>query len=276
MYRRADRSSPMSPQLALRVAIMGGVALVMFGIVFFRLWYLQILSGDQYLAEANNNRVREIKVEAPRGKIVDRDGQVIVDNRQGKAVTVVPGKLPEDAHQKALVYAKLARVLHVDRRKLRRDVNDQFKEQPFSPAVAKPDVGFRTVAYLKEHAAQLPGVAVEQVFQRFYPQKQAAAHLVGYVAQVNENALKDKLYPGVTQGDRVGVAGIELSYDRYLRGRDGATRVQVDALGNARGELRSREPVPGRQLRLTLDMQVQKTAQAAMGGAKGGFVVMDT
>ena len=74
MYRETDRKAPMSPQLALRVAIIGGVALVIFGIIFFRLWYLQVLSGDQYLAEANNNRVREIKVEAPRGKIVDRDG----------------------------------------------------------------------------------------------------------------------------------------------------------------------------------------------------------
>ena len=105
MYRDSDRQSPMSPQLALRVAIIGGVALVIFGIIFFRLWYLQVLSGDKYLAEANNNRVREIKVEAPRGKIVDRNGEVIVDNRQGKAVKIVPDKLPEDPQEKAEVYA---------------------------------------------------------------------------------------------------------------------------------------------------------------------------
>src|SRR3954466_15497985 len=111
MYLDSDRRPTLTPQLALRVAVIGGIALVAFAVIFFRLWYLQVLSGDKYLAEANNNRVREIKVEAPRGKIVDRNGQVIVDNRQGKAVKVVPDKLPKDPHEKALVYAKLARVL---------------------------------------------------------------------------------------------------------------------------------------------------------------------
>jgi penicillin-binding protein 2 len=266
----------MSPQLALRVAIIGGVALVIFGIIFFRLWYLQVLSGDKYLAEANNNRVREIKVEAPRGKIVDRNGEIIVDNRQGKAVKIIPDKLPENARQKAIVYAKLARVLEMNRRELRREVNQQLRQQPFAAAVAKPDVDMATVAYLQEHQDEFPGVTVEQVFQRFYPQKQIGAHIVGYVAQVSEEALKKKLYAGVKQGDRVGVAGIESSYDRYLRGRNGASRVQVDALGNPHGELTTREPMPGRQLRLTLDLNVQKAGQDALGQAKGAFVVMDT
>lgn len=275
MYRDSDHGTPMSPQLALRVAIIGGVALVIFGIVFFRLWYLQVLSGDKYLAEANNNRVREIKVDAPRGKIVDRDGRILVDNRQGKAVKIVPDKLPEDPRQKAIVYSKLARVLGMNRRELRQEVNQQFRILPFSSATAKPDVDMATVAYLQEHKAEFPGVDVEQVFQRLYPQKEIGAHLVGYVAQVSEDALKKKLYTGVKQGDRVGVAGIESSYDRYLRGRNGASRVQVDALGNARGELTTREPKPGRQLRLTLDLDVQKMGQQALGSARGGFVVMD-
>jgi penicillin-binding protein 2 len=276
MYRDSDRKAPMSPQLALRVAIVGGVALVIFGIIFFRLWYLQVLSGDQYLAEANNNRVREIKVEAPRGKIVDRNSQILVDNRQGKAVKIVPDKLPTDPHSKAEVYAKLARVLGMNRRKLRQNVNQQFRMLPFSSAIAKPDVSMATVAYLQEHQAEFPGVAVEQVFQRFYPQKEIGAHLVGYVAQVSEEALQKKVYTSsVKEGDRVGVAGIESSYDRYLRGRNGASRVQVDSLGNPRGELATREPVPGRQLRLTLDLQVQRAGQQALGGSKGAFVVMD-
>jgi penicillin-binding protein 2 len=92
MYRDSDQARPMSPQLALRVAIIGGVALVMFGIVFFRLWYLQVLSGDRYLAEANNNRVRDIVVQAPRGRIVDRNGRVLVDNRSGYAVKINPAR----------------------------------------------------------------------------------------------------------------------------------------------------------------------------------------
>src|ERR687886_2427667 len=96
MYRDSDTRTPMSPQLALRVAIVGGVALVMFGIIFFRLWYLQVLSGNHYLAEANNNRVRDIVRQAPRGRIVDRNGRVLVDNRSGYAVVVSPAKLPQN------------------------------------------------------------------------------------------------------------------------------------------------------------------------------------
>ena len=96
MYLDNERRPTLTPQLALRVAVIGGVALVMFAVIFFRLWYLQMLSGDKYLAEANNNRVREIKVQAPRGEILDRDGRVLVDNRAGLAIKVRPDKLPED------------------------------------------------------------------------------------------------------------------------------------------------------------------------------------
>src|SRR2546430_1724874 len=97
MYLDSDRKPPITPQLAIRVAIVGGAALVMFGIIFFRLWYLQVLSGDRYLAEANNNRVREINVEAPRGKIVDRNGRLLVGNRTGYAVQISPDKFPKDS-----------------------------------------------------------------------------------------------------------------------------------------------------------------------------------
>src|SRR5918996_1044434 len=97
MYLRSDERPPqMSSGFSLRVAIMGGLALALFAVIFFRLWYLQVLSGDRYLAEANDNRVREIKVEAPRGKIVDRNGTVMVDNRTALTVQVAPERLPRD------------------------------------------------------------------------------------------------------------------------------------------------------------------------------------
>src|SRR3954451_23265455 len=111
MYRDSDSQRPMSPQLALRVAIIGGVALVMFGIVFFRLLYLQVLSGDRYLAEANNNRVRDIVVQAPRGQIVDRNGKTLVDNRSGYAVKINPAKIPKDPAARRRLFDNLSRVL---------------------------------------------------------------------------------------------------------------------------------------------------------------------
>src|SRR5919112_4717175 len=111
MYLDRDPRTPLSPQLAVRVAIIGGVALVLFGIIFFRLWYLQVLSGDQYRAEATSNQVRDIVRQAPRGRIVDRNGRILVDNRSGYAVVVNPAKLPKDPEQRRKTLAGLADVL---------------------------------------------------------------------------------------------------------------------------------------------------------------------
>jgi penicillin-binding protein 2 len=276
MYRDPEeRRGPITPQLAIRVAIIGGVCLVMFGVIFFRLWYLQVLSGDHYLAEANNNQVRDITVQAPRGQIVDRSGRVLVDNRSGYSVEINPAKLPTDLHARAALYRNLSKVVGIRPRDIRTAVNNQLKAVPFAKAVVKPDVGQPVFAYILEHQEQFPGVDVEQVFLRSYPHHDVAAQIVGYVSQVNETQLKDKRFHGVKQGDRVGQAGVEYSYDRYLRGQNGANRVQVDATGSVRAELASRPPKSGRRLRLALDYGVQQTGQSAMAGRKGAFVAMD-
>jgi penicillin-binding protein 2 len=276
MYRNPEeRRGPITPQLAIRVAIIGGVCLVMFGVVFFRLWYLQVLSGDRYLAEANNNQVRDITVQAPRGQIVDRSGRLLVDNRSGYSVEINPAKLPTDLHQRAALYRNLSKVLGMSPREIRKTVNTKLKAIPFAKAVVKPDVPQPVFSYILEHQQNFPGVDVEQVFLRSYPHGDLAAQLVGYVSQVNETQLKDKRFRGVKQGDRVGQAGIEYSYDRYLRGQNGANRVQVDATGAVRQELASQAPKSGRRLRLTLDYGVQQAGQSAMAGRYGAFVAMD-
>src|SRR5918999_2922131 len=106
-----DRRPTITPQFAFRVAVLGGLAFLMFSVIFFRLWYLQVLSGDRYVAEANDNRVREIKVAAPRGEIVDREGRVLVDNRTALAVKVSPDDLPADQGAETRLYERLADVL---------------------------------------------------------------------------------------------------------------------------------------------------------------------
>jgi penicillin-binding protein 2 len=261
VYLDRDTRTPLSPQLAVRVAIIGGIALVLFAIVFFRLWYLQVLSGDQYRAEANNNRVREITVQAPRGRIVDRNGRVLVDNRIAFAVTLSPDKLPKERHDKKKLYARLAEVLDVKPREIDREVTDQLKQLPFSPATVKSDVEPEEYSYLLENADRFPGVQVEKVALRKYPFDTIGAHLFGTVGEVTEDQLDDKRYRGVNQGARVGQSGIEYEYDRYLRGKDGANRVQVDALGNFRSQLREVQPEAGRQLRLSVDFDVQRVGQ---------------
>jgi penicillin-binding protein 2 len=277
VYLDSDRRPTLTPQLALRIAVIGGIALAAFAVIFFRLWYLEVLSGDKYLAQANNNRVREITVQAPRGEIVDRQGRRLVDNRTGLAVELTPDKLPKDRTERRKVYRRLGRVLGISSRRVGRHVRRQLKALPFSTATVKQDVPLPVVSYLLEHQEDFPGITVERVFLRQYPHHQTGAHLFGTVGEVTKEQRKDQRYHGVNLGDRVGQSGIEYQYDRFLRGRDGASRVQVDALGHLKGELSVRQPQQGRQLRLSVDMDIQKAGQAALAGGtgRGAFVVMN-
>jgi penicillin-binding protein 2 len=276
VYLDSDRrGSAMSPGLALRVAILGGIALVMFAVVFFRLWYLQVLSGDHYLAQADNNRVRSIKLPAPRGEIVDRNGHTLVDSRAANVVEIAPDQLPKTQTEKTQLYIRLARVLHMSRREIRTRVREQLRAVPFSSAIVKTDVSLPVVEYVSEHAASFPGVTVDKVWLRSYPYRQLAAHIFGTVGEVTEQQLKQRRYAGVVPGDRVGQSGLEYSYDRFLRGKNGARRIIVDASGNLRGRLGVVQPVSGHQLRLSLDLDVQRAGQQAISGDEGAFVVMD-
>jgi penicillin-binding protein 2 len=277
MYLDNERRPTLTPQLAVRVAIIGGVALVAFAIIFFRLWFLQVLSGDKYLAEANDNRVREIKVQAPRGEIVDREGRVLVRNRVGYAVKVTPASLPDDLAERREMYKRLGKVLGMRPRRIERRVEKQLQALPFATATVKTDVKEALFAYLLERQEEFPGVTIERVFLRVYPHKEIGAHLFGTVGEVTQEQLGSERYRGVEMGDRVGQSGIEGEYDRFLRGKNGATRVQVDALGHLSRELRTRPPQQGRQLRLSVDLDVQKVGQEALasGTGAGAFAVMD-
>jgi penicillin-binding protein 2 len=272
-----DRHLVVTPQLALRVALLGGIALLLFAIVFFRLWYLQVLSGDRYLAEANDNRVREIKVEAPRGKVVDRNGTLLVDNRTALTVEVQPQRLPREPTERRRLIARIGAALGLRPQSIRRKIRREVRELPFSPVTLKTDVGPRTVFYIQENQALFRGVDVRRVFLRRYPYRTIGAHLFGTTGEVTKDQLKQSRYAGVALGDRVGQSGIEYEYDRYLRGRNGASRIQVDAVGRPKGELSVRDPTPGKQLRLSLDLAVQKAGQQALQsfGLPGAFVAMD-
>ncbi len=270
-----DRRPAMTPKLALRVAIMGGAALALFAIVFFRLWYLQVLSGDEYRQEANANRVREIKVQAPRGEVVDRNGRTLVENRVGLAVKLAPNEIPKGEAAREDLYERLGEVLELPPEQISRRVDEQLKELPFSAATVEQDVGFDAIAYLLEHQKEYPGVTVERVFLRSYPHEELAAHIFGTVGEVTAEQLDQGRYNDLESGDRVGQSGIEYTYDRFLRGENGATRVVVDALGNFQDEAKVKDPVQGKQLRLSLDLDVQATGQQAIANDEAAFVVMN-
>ncbi|MQA74829.1 MAG: penicillin-binding protein 2 [Solirubrobacterales bacterium] len=269
---------PAPGQFALRVAVLGGVALVMFAIIFLRLWYLEVLSGDQYLAQAQNNQVREFTVQAPRGEILDRNGKVLVGNRTALELQVKRTDLPASGKRRARVFERVGEVAGMTPKQIRKEIRQQTKENPASPVTLKRDVPYDLVYYLRENQGRFPGVSVERVYVRQYPQGELAAHVLGSVGEVSEEDLKDPRFDTLNPGDMVGQGGIESAYDSLLRGVNGATKVQVDARGRPTGgTLTERDPRPGNDLMLTIDADVQQAGQEAIAsyGLPGGFVAMN-
>ncbi len=283
-----DQRPPLTPQLALRVAIIGSFALAMFAIIFFRLWFLQVLSGDQYLAQASVNRVRDIPIPAPRGRMLDRSGNVLVDSTRAIAVQIAPPDLPVPlqpsnlAHppvKDAALYDRLAGVLGMPTKRRRCpvvghgvlrlspigcDVAQQYALLPYANVTIAKDVPNDVLYYLQERQDQFPGVDVQPVWLRTYPLHDLAAQLFGTIGPISPHELKEPRFRGVSQNAIVGQSGLEWSYDQYLRGRDGADRVQVDALGRFTGYLSQRRPVAGHDLRLSLDVNLQRAGEQAL------------
>jgi penicillin-binding protein 2 len=269
----------MNNRLALRIAIFGGVALALFVALFFRLWVLQVVGGDKYLAEAKNNRTREFRVSAPRGEILDRNGRKLVTNRTSLALQVNPHKLPGEPRRRRVELTQLAELTHSSLPHLRKTMHEQLTLAPSAPVTLRRDVGSYLVFYLQENQNRFPGVTVQRVFVRRYPHGTLAAHIFGNVGEVSEEQLKESRYRGLEPGDEVGQDGVEDTYDRYLRGTPGITRTQVDAFGQPtrNGRLVSQPPVPGDNLKLSIDTDVQEAGEAALAarGLPGSFVTMD-
>jgi penicillin-binding protein 2 len=266
-------------RLALRIGVLSGLAVALFAVLFFRLWDLQVLSGPEYLAEAKNNRTREFKVIAPRGNILDREGNVLVDNRTSLALQLNTQKLPEDPAEERAELARLGRLAHMSLHKVRRTIREQEEVAAGAPITLRRDVGYDLVYYVEENQRRFPGVVVQRVFVRAYPDGSRAAPLVGSVGEVSEAELKEAPYKGLEPGDEVGKGGVEYTYDRYLRGQPGLTKIQVNALGQPTpgGQLVSRPPTPGDNLKLTIDPEVQSAGESALAsrGLPGGFVTMN-
>jgi penicillin-binding protein 2 len=279
MYLRSEERGPrMNNRLGLRIALFGGVALALFAVLFLRLWFLQVLNGDEYLAEARNNRTRELRVNAPRGAILDRNGEILVENRTSLALQIDPRKLPPDPRQRRSQLARLAKLTHTSLPRVRQLIQEGAVEAPGAPVTVRRDVGNYLVYYLEENQERFPGVSVQRVFVRRYPHESLAAHILGNVGEIDEDQLKEERYAGLQSGDEIGQDGIEDTYDRFLRGRPGLTRIQVDAFGQPTpgGQLVSEPPVPGDNLKLTIDADVQAAGEAAVGSrGRGGFVTMD-
>jgi penicillin-binding protein 2 len=267
------RASP----LALRIAIMSGIAIAIFAVIFLRLWYLQVLSGDRYLVQANDNRVREVRVQAPRGNILDRDGKVLVENRNQLALEIEPRALPKRGAERKAEMALLGDVLGMRPGQIEREIEAVRKKAPNSPVVLRKGLDMDQVFYLRENQERFRGVSVERVFTRNYKQGEIAEHLFGNVGEVTAEQLDQPRYAGLEQGDLVGQSGIEYEYDRFLRGKPGSERVQVDALGRPGHQLAGKPARAGDNVRMTIDADLQAQAEGALSsfGLPGAFAVMN-
>jgi len=261
------------PSVALRVLLLAAIAVGLIGVIVFRLWFLQILSAQQYVAQANDNRLRSVAVLAPRGTILDRNGTVMVDNRPGLAVGIRPMDVP--AGQLDHLVKRLASELRMKPVEIRREMVRQVGV-PWSQirqglglqydfVTIKQDTDRLTVSYLLEHTESYPGVEVRQNYLRAYPLGDLGAHFLGQLGEIDQQELTQARFRGYEAGDVVGQSGVEYTYDKWLRGVEGSVRVEVDASGRPKqvvpgGTL----PQAGDNLQLSIDAKVQRAAENAV------------
>jgi len=258
---RKQRSPSDDPSLGMRLGILAVVVLLAFSVLGFRLWFLQMISGDQYTVMADNNRLRTVTIEAPRGVVYDRggpdEGSALVENRAGLSV----GILPMDLRNEEQVVPRLASILEVPEDELWQKI-ETAKEDPYVVTVLKEDVSEDdVVAYLEEHRVEFPGVRIEKAYLRDYPRDAFGTHLLGYVGEISEEELQGEKFRPLKAGAKVGKDGIEHTYDNFLRGVDGTSTVEVDSAGRPKREVSMSPPLPGKNLWLTIDSSLQDAAE---------------
>ncbi len=269
--------------LALRAATLGVVAAVLLGVLLFRLWALQVLHSDQYVAAAAQNSIRTLTMPSPRGEILDRNGHVLVSNTASIAVQVDAARLPEGTEcgptlvshkvhdQRGCgVLKRLAWVLNVRYPKMWHTFSHLAKANPGYPVTLPFDVNRRQTAYVLERRWLFPGVQFEHVYQRTYPSLEEFGptnpNLLGFVGAITHENLHDPSYhEKLPMIGTAGQAGIEKTYDRYLRGQDGKIQETVDPAGSPVGQaFLTQSPIAGDNLRLTIDARLQKSAEYAV------------
>lgn len=266
-----------SKKLALRrqrgriaIAIMLG-ALVVLGAAFFR---LQILSGNQYALQSEENRLRAVSLPAPRGTIYDRNGLVIAENVPGYMVSVLPG--PRDSMRAIL--ARLAGRLELSPER-RDELLARNRARPNEPLVVRENATFEQVSFIEERRPRFQRVVVESRPRRRYPYGPAVAHMIGYVAEISEQELESARFQGYEQGRTIGKAGLEAQYEEHLAGEDGVRYVEVSALGSVVRELdiaSGRAAIPGNDLQLGIDLELQILADSIFPDTmRGGIVALD-
>lgn len=257
--------------LKRRFLILSLLALAAFLILLGRLWYLQVIKGDEYALLSDRNRVRFVPVEPPRGPIFDRNGELLVENRPAFGVSVLRQEV-EDPEQ---LLRRLSPLVNLSYEELKRRWDAGRRLPRFQPLVLANDIGRDAMEMIQERSIELPGVMIEVLPVRSYRHDQLAAHLFGYIGEITDRELQSERFDGYRSGDVVGKTGLERHLEKYLRGTAGERRVEVDAHGRELRQLKALEPIPGKKVFLTLDTKLQEATEAAFSSESGAAVAID-
>ncbi|SDE76595.1 penicillin-binding protein 2 [Terriglobus roseus] len=261
--RRDEKIAP--GKLAAAQYVIAAILLVLFA----GLWRLQILGADNYRLLAEANRVRKVPILAPRGRLFDREGRLLVDNYSSVTCFLLREQM-RDAD-----LPLIAEGLHLPMDQLQYILRHYQYAPKYQPIPLKQDITPDEQAFISAHFNELPELETLEEQRRLYPRDGFAAHLIGYVGEISENDLKNPKYDFYEPGDVVGKFGVEEAYDAILRGTDGSRDVIVNSHGREIGKLGEELAVPGKDLKLTIDLDLQMVAEKVMEGKNGGLVAMD-
>lgn len=240
-----------------RLEVLAIIAALVIVALVSRIFYMQIIEGDYYARLADGNRIRLIPAMAPRGLFYDRNGELLVSNRPGFTVSLLSMSGPVSQN----VVDRLSVLLKVDKQ----EINNKIAQHTgFDPIHIKTDIGPEVIAVLEEQKDDFPGVVIEVQPIRNYVNLELAAHVFGYVSEINDAELDSRKNDGYRSGDIIGKFGLEKVYDKLLRGKDGGGQVEVDVTGKPVQILGKKEPIPGNNLILTIDEKIQKATEVAI------------
>jgi penicillin-binding protein 2 len=256
----------LTPRTAVRIAILGGIAMSLLGLLLVRLWFLQVISGEQYAERADGNRLRTVITEPPRGNILDRNGTALVTNTTGENVTARPRELT--GARRRQVMTRLSPLLGTPVAELmeRMELGDQ---RPLEPVILARNIDPPLYRYLAEYRRDFPGISLAETYLRAYPEGTVAAHVLGSTGRITPEQIADYRARGYSGNETIGTDGIEQRYERFLSGQPGRAVVEVDASGEPRGReyVSLDSPVPGRDIQLSIDLPTQRALEAALADA---------
>jgi penicillin-binding protein 2 len=255
----------------LRLTAAQYIILGIFLVLAYGLWKLQVMESGYYSSAAEKNRVRNVPVLAPRGKILDREGRTIVDNYPSFSALLL-----RDSSRDLLADADLiSQGLHLDPNEVRARIRHFASMPQYQPIFLKEDITPDELQFIEAHRNELPELDTIMSHRRLYPRNGFMAHLIGYVGEVSEDMLNQPQFELYNAGDVVGISGVERQYNTLLMGQNGSRQALVDSHGREVGRLGETEAIPGKPLKLTIDIDLQIAAEEALGDKNGAIVAMD-